>query len=225
MLLDLFFPKYCAGCKKIGKVACDNCLKSALPILADFCIYCYKPTLFGITHPLCKKKYGVDGTCSLYKYSGVVKKIIKQSKYQRTHSWYKNFFEIVDKSSFIKLELLISKFPNFSIQPIPLHPNREKFRGFNQALLISEFLSKKYMLKISDSIIRITDTLPQAQIANKKDRLNNMKNCFSLKKTITQNRVLLIDDVWTTGATLKDATKVLKKNGTKTVVVFTIAHG
>jgi competence protein ComFC len=113
--------------------------------------------------------------------------------------------------------------------PIPLSSSRLRERGFNQAeLLCREILNQNINLGIliKNVLIKNKDTLHQAKIRDRSKRLRNLTGSFAIKnpEIIKSRNIILIDDVTTTGATLSEARKVLKKSGAKKVIAFTIAH-
>ncbi|MEK7175449.1 MAG: ComF family protein [Patescibacteria group bacterium] len=116
--------------------------------------------------------------------------------------------------------------------PIPLSKERFQERGFNQAELICQELIKidnnqNYELK-NNILIKIKNTPQQVNLKNRKERLKNLAGCFVIENKnmveIKNRNIILIDDVTTTGATLKEAKKILKKSGAKNIIAFTIAH-
>lgn len=114
----------------------------------------------------------------------------------------------------------------FTILPIPLYKKRERERGFNQSRLIALEFSKCMNLPIDDSIIfRIKSTHPQSQAKNRGIRLENIANCFSIPypEKIEGRDFILIDDVITSGATMNEATRVLKLAGAKKIVAMVVA--
>jgi len=106
--------------------------------------------------------------------------------------------------------------------PLPLHKNKLAKRGFNQSEILCRFLTKKLNIKPFYELRRIKNTEAQAELT-RKERLENVKNAFHCDKDLQSKRILLIDDVLTTGATLEQASKVLKRCGAKQVFVATIA--
>jgi len=115
--------------------------------------------------------------------------------------------------------------------PVPLHKFRENWRGFNQAVLLGREFARRFGFKFSDRILeRAVDTRPQVELKGKKRR-ENVKGAFSLNsgiesrgKMLSQRQLLLIDDVWTTGSTLRECGKVLKKAGAGKVWALTLAR-
>ena len=110
--------------------------------------------------------------------------------------------------------------------PVPVHPHKRKVRGYNQAQLLAEELSKKIGVPVyKDYLVRIVDTSPQKEL-NDKARLGNLKNAFKLNENaIKLKKVLLVDDIYTSGATIEACTKVLLSAGTKEVFYTSVAIG
>ena len=226
-LLDLLFPKFCLGCGFLGSYICHNCKCKLIYLEKDLCIYCHKASLYGLTHPTCKRGEGVDGVISIFHYNNLLKSIIKSIKYRlATEVWNELCLTInPDKLNKIKIfqELAVS---GYSLQPIPLHPNKFKKRGFNQAQIIADFFSKFLRVGLADNLIRIKDTQAQAQIAKNQARYFNMRGAFEAKNdTLIGSNIILVDDVMTTGSTLKEAARVLKTAGARKVYVLTLAKG
>ncbi len=114
------------------------------------------------------------------------------------------------------------------IIPIPLDSRRERERGFNQALIIAQMLSElnpKNAPQIRGVIAKKKRTLPQSQL-KREERLSNLENAFFLKqKSVVQGKqVLLVDDIFTTGATINECARILKEDGAERVDFFTIAR-
>jgi competence protein ComFC len=231
-LLDLLFPKQCLGCKKYGRYLCENCL--AVPQVKQRCIVCQKPAVDGYTHPYCKGKYTIDRAIALYPYKSVVGKAIRSLKYKFATDIAKELSEIIISHSPISLTTQIP--PNSLLVPIPMHWKRKNWRGFNQTEVIGEQVSNKLGLGYQPNILQRIKQ-PKAQEGLKKEeRLSNVSNVFSLnlKSSILSeacNSVvnpksiyILFDDVLTTGSTLSEAGKVLKKAGAQKVWAITIAR-
>ncbi len=112
------------------------------------------------------------------------------------------------------------------IIPVPLHSSRLRSRGFNQAVLLGDIFASRLSLPILvDGLIRIRPTAPQIDLSAE-ERRNNVKGAFTVKKPdrIMGKRILLLDDVMTTGSTVNECAKVLKKTGAASVIVATIAR-
>ena len=131
----------------------------------------------------------------------------------------------------LKLTGLISEIgplkpKNTILVPIPLHPARERQRGFNQSFLLAEKLAKNFNLNLTNSLSREKNTKPQAEIEDFKKRQENVIDCFSVKNIdeIKGKNILLVDDVSTSGSTLNEAAKVLKKAGAKKIIGLVAAR-
>ena len=214
-LLDLVFPKRCVNCGRVGKYFCDKCRLLIRPIADNeqICPMCGRLALDGITHPRCRTRYSLDGLTSFFHYSGPVQKAIKALKYRYVSDLAEEFVSLVPKFSFPKPCTLI---------PVALHPSRLRYRGFNQA----EELGKLLRIPMQTDILRrIKATQPQAEM-KRSERLENMKNVFSIhnSKFTIPDSVLLFDDVFTTGATMRSAANVLKRAGVKRVWAVTMAR-
>jgi len=109
--------------------------------------------------------------------------------------------------------------------PVPLHGRRERERGYNQAQIICDVLSSRYGTAQSvGSLLRIRHTAQQAKLG-RAGRLNNMKNAFEWRGGVVPEHVVLVDDVYTTGATMQECARVLKAAGAKRVEGYVIARG
>jgi len=126
-------------------------------------------------------------------------------------------------------ETAFNNFDNPLLIPIPMHKNNIKERGYNQSELIAKEIykideGKNFELTL-DALLKEKETPHQSTLKNKIERLKNLKDCFSANENKIKNRnVILIDDVITTGTTMTEASKTLRKAGAKKVIGFSIAH-
>jgi len=194
------------------------------------CVVCQRPAVFSYTHPICKNKYTIDGVFSSVVYTGVVKKLIYTFKYKPYLTQLSGlltdlFYEgLIQKESFMKQ---VSS-PSIFI-PIPLHRTRFRNRGYNQSQLLAKGLEKKFGITVVDGLERVKKTKTQVGLSQT-ERQDNIKDAFMLKEQFIlpfkkKKQVFLVDDVSTSGATLREAAKVLKKNGVEKVWGITLAHG
>jgi len=226
-LTDLLFPKFCLGCGYIGVYLCDSCQNKLKPIEQDVCLYCKKPSFFGLTHPNCYNKLNIDGLLTLYYYNPMLKIIIKNIKYRLTSEVWQEFCRIIKPDVIEKLGFYKKLSPDFIIQPVPLTKNKYNERGFNQAKIISLFFQKFINYPIVNLLVRKKGVLSQAQIGSLKKRRENVRGVFQVanKKYFNNKKVILIDDIVTTGSTVKEAAKILKEAGAKKVYVLALAKG
>ena len=180
---------------------------------------------------LCKRRFGLDGLWSLGLYGNLLKKAIHLLKYGRAGDLADDLTGIIleywAKYQPFLLEIIKKdKGVGWVIIPVPLHWFRENRRGFNQSGLIGQGLSKSLGLAYCNGLKRIRHTKSQAILKGDKRR-SNIFNAFELSANsalCTMKYVLLVDDVWTTGSTLKECCYVLKKAGAKQVWALTLAR-
>jgi ComF family protein len=112
------------------------------------------------------------------------------------------------------------------ILPVPLHPKRLRWRGFNQSVLLAREVSRATNVPLDPfTLYRSKETLPQTQLTGE-ERRRNVRAAFSLKtrESVADRRVLLLDDVYTSGATVNECSRVLEQSGAKVVYVLTLAR-
>jgi ComF family protein len=233
LYLNFLFPKYCIGCRKIGSYFCLNCSSDIIhSIKPPICPVCTKPAVGGVVHPYCKTKYSLDGFIGVFHYERIIRKAVKAIKFRRQSA-------VIDALTNLTIETLKNneygyntslleyvKKHNPVLIPIPLHSARKRKRWFNQSELIANNLAKTFSLTVNPGLlIRTKQTKPQAQLT-RKDRFQNVKGVFTLfsDNRLPNTDILIIDDVWTTGATLREAASVFRRNGAKTVWGLTIAR-
>lgn len=125
------------------------------------------------------------------------------------------------------LEGCVGRLPPVDLlMPVPLHPDRLRDRGFNQALMLADRLNRRLKAPISyDNLVRCRATQPQTELT-RKARMKNLRRTFALlhPEQVKDKRVLLIDDVMTTGTTVNECAKTLRKAGSAAVFVLTLAR-
>jgi competence protein ComFC len=214
------------NCRKVGDYICPNCFTFISFDFAMICLVCNKNSADGLTHPGCKSKYVIDGAFSAIAYKGIVKKLIYNFKYKPYLSDLKKSLVELFYESVIQQEIFQKAYKTSPILiPIPLSKKRLKSRGYNHAELLAEGLSKSLNLKLIDALVRTRETKSQFGLTLK-ERKENIKNAFSLdsKFIIRNSTIFLVDDILTTGSTLLEAAKILKKNGAKKVYGLTLAR-
>lgn len=222
--LDIIFPKRCVGCGRIGRYFCSRCrlTVSVIAVNEAVCPMCGRLAIDGGTHPRCRTRYGLDGLTSFFRYKGVVQQAIKSMKYRLVSDLAGEMVSIVPGEMFRFLELSSKSI----IVPVPLHVARERGRGFNQAEEIGRELAGILHIPMQTDMLRRTKhTTPQAGLSGKQERLANMKGVFAVAAARAKAMsVLLVDDVFTTGATLRSAAATLKRAGARTVWGVTLAR-
>ncbi len=233
-LLDLFFPKFCLGCNKEGSYLCNDC-RATLDICEfQYCLCSKSPIRMG---PEQKN----DGACDRcrnkklsglyfalpYKENALVKKLIRQFKYQ---PYIKDLAKTL--AGILIEHLVISKkntdeiWNNSVLIPVPLDKKKLRSRGYNQSEELARELSKIMQVPvISDNLVKIKSTKPQMELS-KEQREKNLENAFTIKNPadIAGKKVFLVDDVYTTGSTMEECAKVLRDSGAKSVWGICIAR-
>jgi ComF family protein len=219
-ILDFIFPKRCVGCGHIGKYFCVSCRAKIRPIAPNepICPMCGRPALDGITHPKCRTRYSLDGLTSFFHYDGPVRKAIKTIKYRLVSDLAEEFISCISANADSRL-----RGNDNMLIPIPLHPSRFRQRGFNQAEVLGTVLAKNLHIPMQPDILRrVKETVPQVEMKKRDDRLKNMERVFRCNNV--SGNVVLFDDVFTTGATMRSAANVLKRGGVKRIWAVTMAR-
>ncbi len=211
-LLDLIFPKTCAGCQKEGSWLCLSC-QEALTITPHQALLHPQSRLARLLYAFDYRHPCARHLISLYKYHFV--RDLSQTL-----------------AVFLSNILIPSLPPDPQTQcvlvPIPLHPKRLRWRGFNQATLLSTHLQQELGIPSQDDLlIRSRATEPQVHLRRKK-RQQNVVNAFWARKDpgIRNKTIILVDDVCTTGATLEEAAKAIQKvNKPKEIWGLVVAKG
>jgi ComF family protein len=208
-ILDLIFPKFCLGCKKEGSFLCEDCF-SILDISTN--------------HQRFKGKNLTDLYFPVNYENFLVKKLIQNFKYPPLIKELKKELALI----IISHLLLLDKKPDFSdfiLVPIPLSKKKMRWRGYNQAEEIARELANFLKIPlISDCLVKLKETKDQVELSEK-ERRENVKGVFFVKnkEEIVGRNILLVDDVFTTGATMEEAARVLKEAGAEKIVGIVIA--
>jgi ComF family protein len=224
LVFDTLFPIYCLSCKsQASEYYCADCVKKLSLVLAQACLVCRKPSLAGFTHPGCRNSITPNLSFNLYDYHDKnISKGIILGKYK--------FITKIYKQLGIELALTIKQQFDFILNdidyivPIPLARLRQRWRGFNQAEILAEKLSLVSEIQIMKLLLRKKNTKTQKDLPQEA-RFKNMRGAFGIAPNIEINgkNIILIDDVCTTGATLRQAVKTLKQAGANKVNCITLA--
>lgn len=205
--LDYFFPPICGMCGEINEnYICNNCYENIKKI-KKCVINEYNNRNFS------KHLY-------IFKYEGIIRNKIIEYKFEDKGYLYKMFAKIIlsDKKTcnFIKKYDVII--------PVPISKKRKKKRGYNQSELVANELAQKLNQDIwTDIIIKKKDNKPQSEL-NKLERIKNVEDIYEINKPIEvkNKKVLLLDDIYTTGSTVNEIARKLKQNQTQEIGVITL---
>lgn len=209
-ILDLLFPKHCVGCSKEGEWICKTCFSKIILIQKPTCSGCNRLEAKGKFCSICREKTNLTGLIvAAYYKEGSLKEAIHTFKYDGVFD-LANELSLVLKSALEKRNFKTAQFIS-----VPLHRKRQAERGYNQ----TELLIKKLMVNnnkwqiIKNKLIRHKYTKKTQVQLSGKARRNNIKGCFKWmgsKDELKDKRVILVDDVYTTGSTLEECAKVLR---------------
>lgn len=216
-VFDILFPVYCILCEQEGIFLCSNCNDKLVKVIFQVCIVCQKQSLGGFTHPKCTSKYSPDRLISVFDYHDKrVSKLLITGKYYFLPELYK----ILGKqlAQYLKEEKTFQNFSDFCVTSIPLSTSRQRWRGFNQSQILGDEISNSLQIKQVNFLERKVNTKTQKDL-NREARTQNIRGAFEVisKISVKNKRVLLIDDVTTTGVTFLEAAKILKQSGAKSV--------
>jgi len=228
-LLDLFFPKQCSGCSKLGAYLCADCTREILQGEL-ICAYCRRPSNGGLTHPSCRKRFGLDGLWSLGLYQPPLSRVIQKLKYRFIKSASQELTSLMlrywaEFSPLLLEEIGKDRGEEWLVTVVPLHWKRQNWRGFNQSSLMAKEFADKLGLPFVEVLVREKETAQQARL-DRKQRQSNVFNVFAVLEPakIESKKIILFDDVWTTGATMRECTYQLKKAKAHLVWGVTIAR-
>ena len=229
---DVLFPPLCLACSEVlasgpQDVFCPECRRQITFITGSCCPVC------GIIFPDSPSGNHLCGTCLEKKpwftsaraavaYDGVILDAIHQFKYGRNITTGAALARLLAGFDFADINLGIFD----AIVPVPLHIKRLRERGFNQSLILARALGKKYSMDVDFSLLkRHKFTLTQTGL-DKKEREKNISGAFVavLPERIQNRNLILVDDVYTTGATINECAKTLVKAGASQVTVLTLAR-
>jgi len=235
-ILDFIFPKKCLNCGKTGAYFCSECLNFTSLDRERICPVCERPAIGGATHPGCLKDRSLDGFTSVFNYKGIIRKGIGKLKYKFVSDIAGELVELFLSS--LGEDENFTRFcrqPNIVLVPVPLHPSRERWRGFSQTKMLGNLIAGNLEISFQpDLLIRVKNTKPQVGL-KEDERKTNIKDAFSLNPAssfpaspqggpLLTSNFLLFDDVWTSGSTLKEAARTLKKAGAGKVWGLTLAR-
>ena len=197
-ILAVLFPQKCLGCKKENEILCSDCLLK-------------------INRPDTPHLNGIHIAANYQDL--VLKKALWMLKYQGVKQLAKPLAELIKERIWKKLET-----GDWLIVPVPLSKNKLRHRGYNQAELIARELPGNVR---ADVLFKKFHTKSQVEVKDKEERLANIIGSFEVRnpEKIKGKKIILIDDVLTTGATMREAKKVLKQAGAKKVIGIVVARG
>lgn len=228
----IFFPSFCELCSSLlessgERVICRSCWERMIPFTSSYCLCCGRFFEGSVEPHLCQdcleKRPHFTYHRSYGRYKGKLKDAILLYKYRRFQILGGNFARLIsrrlgkEENIWWKADVII---------PVPLHPKRQKKRGFNQAQVIAAELARIKGIKLEEgALVKVKNVLPQTFLEIE-ERGKNVSGAFRVvdKERIKGKIVILVDDVYTTGSTIKECSMVLKEAGSKEVRALTLAQ-
>ena len=229
-LMDIIYPPRCPICQEFiwdEHPFCETCFFDFRIIHSPFCPICGRPfhSQTEDNHPCedCLRKRPLyEAAAAPYLYEGSLMTAIHQYKYSPKSSLASSLGPLLAHFA----EGWVKNFDRLLIMPVPLHQKRLRERGFNQSLLLARHVAGRLHSELDFlSLRRVRYTLPQTGLG-KDERRKNVRGAFQLKdlEIVRGKTILLVDDVSTTGNTLNECARVLKKAGCKKVFCLVLAR-
>jgi competence protein ComFC len=218
--LDLLFPRWCLGCGREGDYFCPACRRSLPFIGAPVCPRCGRPSTTGTLCTACTgSRADIDGIRAPFLFEGLVRQAIHELKYN-------NLRDLAPTLAGLLHEYVArNPLPGEVLVPVPLHPRRLRERGYNQSALVARELSKLGgMPVVEGSLVRSAYTSAQVRSASVEERRRKVAGAFTCRdRHLAGRKVVLIDDVSTSGATLNACAAALESAGAASVWGLVIA--
>lgn len=229
-ILNVLFPISCFGCGQSNILLCQSCVSRIPTLREQLCPYCqHHITPHGETCLACTQKHALDGVFVGYSYDhDSLSKVIRAFKYQSIESLSEPIGTLLIRA----ITTTDIPLPEY-ILPVPLHPWRLRYRGFNQSELLGRSLATKLLPGTAirfdtTSLIRTRFTLPQQKMPNAQARRENIQHAFlvprSARHILKGKSVWIVDDVSTTTSTLDACAKALKQAGATRVFGIVLAR-
>lgn len=229
-VVDLLFPPHCVACRNMGAWLCAGCMAGIEGIHPPVCPRCgmplSSPSVAGSDPSFCRgceqAPHLLDGLRACAFHGGPLREAIHQLKYQDLRSLAHPLGKLLAERW---LELAPPGLELDVIVPVPLHPTRQRQRGYNQAALLArELAAHLHRPVIEDNLVRTRATAPQVDL-DAEQRRTNVRGAFRCTGNgLSGKCVMLVDDVYTTGSTLESACTALRKAGTSSVWAYTLAR-
>ena len=229
-IASLLYPASCTICAasvETGEYLCSECDNQVSRIVPPFCAKCSEPFDGAITSEFAcancaHRKIHFEAAVAAYRARGIVRHVMLNFKYGRQM----HLRHLVARWLVAALDDERIRERRFdAIVPVPLHPARQRERGFNQAELLAQWVSNHIAVPLRPALQRVRYTTTQTAF-DRAERMQNLRDAFRLRKNtdVRRLRVLLIDDILTTGSTLSECARVLKQGGAQSVYAATAAR-
>ena len=228
ILTDLLFPRRCPVCdrpvKPFGRDICDGCREALVLVREPRCLKCGKQLQdpgAEYCYDCGRRRHLFDRGAALYSYP-----CIRQTIYRFKYAGRREYAEFLGRALTENLGAMILSWHPDALVPVPLHPDRERKRGYNQAALLAQELGKRLDIPVlSGWLVRVKNTSPQKELQGAA-RQNNLKKAFKIvQDDVKLNTIVIIDDIYTTGSTIDAAALECRTAGVRRVFFITLAIG
>ena len=219
-LLDALYPLECAGCGGSGKTICDRCVEDLPLLVPPYCRVCAAYSEFELCQACASSGRRFDGVRAPYRYEGSIRQAILALKYGGIKAAAPQLGDML--AGYLESNPL----PGDLMAPVPMHPSRRRERGYNQAELLARRVAGRCDIPYQgDLLVRIRRVDPQAGMTSAASRATNVADSVAVSgpSDVHGARVILVDDVATTGSTLDACAAALKDAGAASVWCLTLA--
>ena len=230
-LLDWIYPPTCITCRKLiplnhmqprDMMVCEMCQTLFEPITPPICNTCSIPTENSVER--CVSCYGkgfhFTTNRATFLYDEIMRDLLLELKFEQN----KQIANSLGKLWAMHMPTTFDCEENTFLAPLPMHRKKQRERGFNQAEILTRHLSNRLSIPTEHALLRTIDTPPQSGL-HPRQRVENVQGAFGIAKGINPQgkNYIIIDDIYTTGASLNECAKVLKEAGAVSVICMTLS--
>ncbi len=228
--VDLLYPPVCPICEKSLereegaqlRFVCGSCFSAIRPIEQQECARCGDPlpeAAIDLCERCASEPVRFEWARSVGIYDGVLARLIQRLKYEKERALAQDLAQLL--ADYLRNKNLLDKFDCITF--VPMSPKSLRLRGFNSAELLARKTGKRVQKPVIAALRKTRETRPQMELSGE-ERKRNLQNAFAPKLQGAAKSILLIDDVYTTGTTVRECSQILIENGWERVAVLTLAR-
>lgn len=211
-LLELVLPPACAGCGALGSLLCHRCVAGLAPARDP-------DTAFLTADPSVLGGHEAELTIAAFRHDGVARRALQRLKYGGAA----RLADPLVRAALPAFDRLLAISGPATLVPVPVHPSRARERGYNQAALLARAVGAARELPVAEVLSRPRATTRQHGL-DRSARLANLRSAFAVRAGAVPHRVIVVDDILTTGATIEACASVLREGGARLVYGFAVAR-
>ncbi|BEI59381.1 ComF family protein [Blautia luti] len=225
-ILNVFYPRCCPVCQKVlkdqNRMICPECEENLHPVGHPRCFLCGKPVNAGEYCRDCEKHHHLfDQGIGIFVYDERMRRSVTRYKYYGCRE-YGDFYAAA-MYRFGRKEIL--RWDPQLIVPVPIHRTKLRMRGFNQSEYLAERLGRYTGIPVDPDLVQKVRRTPSQKKLTAVQRRKNLESAFRVTRKISEKRILLVDDVYTTGSTMDAMAACLKKKGGEKIYFLTLCTG